>query len=117
MAPQKQIAVRIAAVPKDGFYRGGRKWPHKAITVEVTQDELAVLKAERMLSVVEFHPSAPGPDEKVIGELKLELVLAREENAILRAQLKEAADRITALKASGADAQAGGKPVTDAKKR
>lgn len=62
MSDEKKTTVRARAIPRegfDGFYRAGRKWPSSdwSEPVEVTDEQLKQLQAERMLQV-EVLPGA-----------------------------------------------------------
>jgi len=46
--------LHVRAVPENGFWRLGRFWPHQGVEVaasEFSEDDLARLKSEKLLTV------------------------------------------------------------------
>jgi hypothetical protein len=110
------IPVRVLAIPKEGFSRGGRRWPSTPTEDEVTPEQYAVLKAEKKLSVLRLDEVMTGAtgslgDEyrEVVGangeltaeneRLKGELATEKRTNIALSAKLREAGESIEQLKA------------------
>lgn len=66
-APKTVPALCIRAVPEGGFCRAGRRWAREEVTVptsDFTPDQVAALKGERNLVVVETTLDAPESTEE-----------------------------------------------------
>lgn len=64
-----KIPVIVRAVPKGGFFRAGRHWPHDPIAVELDPDTIEALSREPKLVVTDNRPQperepAAKPDPK-----------------------------------------------------
>jgi len=60
------MLARVNAIPHEGFWRLGRKWPCAGVEVDLTEEELATLRAEPKLHVLEVKP-AGCPDCAALG--------------------------------------------------
>lgn len=60
------MRARVNAIPHEGFWRLGRRWPCAGVEVDLSEADLAILQAEPRLQVVrleEAPPETESPEE------------------------------------------------------